>query len=521
MKFSLLILIVGLLVSPVWAKKYAVIVNGGDNGQSGENANQDGSILRQHFSTLAQRDADYYQAKGFEVIIIDANKGAKTKDLVAQVSALKDAEELSVSVFAHGLVKDANKAFFARDYREQTGTSIRFPRGYVRPDELEARTNGPLKTNSNVFGFFMAGVNGARNDLIGMGDLHHALARAKLENPDMHTTVKSLACYGGNAIRAIESIPDTQFFSASGSTAPSLILYDGPLGAPSTQLADYTQYLMQAQTQSPSMLAAHLKAKALYDEFALTKAVGITTSRPLNSIELHFADMCLGAPQSMAVPICQFTSSSTKATLELTRSVGQIQLTQFMRESLAEEKRFWQSIKSKTCFPERDAWPLPASLVEAFKKESAQFFEKVGAPQAYRNAVQSWQACVLAFDCDYYSLRDRLSSADFSKAFLMPTPEEGEKLLSELCAIPKKATNKAGQAQCIVKYGATRPGQALMMFAAMMNQIPLSEGQCRQAELGLTQNSQLQSCLNNLNQRGDEAFWEHMLNLLQLGSKKP
>lgn len=514
------------MCSEPWARKYAVIVNGGDNGQSGANIGTNGNVLRQHFNQLARMDAELYRARGYEVIVIDANSGADHASFTRAIRSLQNADELAVGIYAHGQLLNGG-AWMPGSGSTESGARVRFPRGHVRPDEFETRSGFEMNNTSNRFAYFMAGSEGRANSQIGLGDLYDALAVAKLNNPQMVTSINSLSCYGGNAIRALESIPDTQVFSASDTTAPSYMLFNGSLSSPSTRLVDYSQLLLNALSGGLSYLEAHLAAKRAYDDFALWEANGNTTTRPVNSLELLFADMCLGPPPPTELATCSFESIVPVGVQGLSRNVAQINLHQFMSSSLNEERRFWAGISAAECTNALQGTMAPASLNAGVKREIENYFNVHGITGANRDALNSWPGCTELMDCSALTLRERFmpaGTANQSPPFPIPDRDASRALLRTTCPFmrsPSIPDSQQQQLDCILRHGNTRPSEAIAMLESMMSQYGERLGRCERARTGIAQTNQLFQCLNTLSSRGDDNFWNEVSNLLSLGQRVP
>lgn len=528
MYLKCLIILVTFSIRPVWAKKYAVIVNGGDNGQSGANVGRNGEILRERFSQLAQQDAELYRSRGYEIIMVDANDGANAGDVARAISTITDATELNVSIYAHGTIRQGG--VIPGQNSTHTGARVRFPVGYIRPDELENRDTSSIWRDSNIFTYFMAGENG--NDNVGLGDLYDSIARAKLANPEMTTTLRTLSCYGGNAIRALESIPDLQVFSASDTTAPSFLLFDGPLGAPGTNLIDYNTFLIAAQQRGLNHLDAHLDAKRAYDDFALYRATSTTTSRPVNSIEMHFADLCLGAPQATEITPCRFPTTGIESGLSLNRSVGQIQLHNFLTSSFDEDIRFWNGVKASSCLENFEEIELSPILLSSFEQQMNRYFDETEARlsatdlSVFRRALSNWSSgCGLIVNCQFSDLRSRLErEGGYGAPFPVPEPNEAKRLLRASCPLLRSAgipNSRQHQIECITSHGRDNPAEAIAMLGAVVEKTSDYMGECRRADSGIEFTNRLRNCLGNLNNLGDTNFWDKMLNLMHLGLQTP
>lgn len=496
------------------AKKYAVIVNGGDNGQSGANVGSDGTLLRNHFNTLASAEAAFYRSQGYEVITVDANAGATAATFRDAVGSIRDADELAVGIFAHGQL--LNGGFYMSD-------SNRFPRSYVRSDEYESRMNDAISDTSNRFAFYLARP-GNQSDKIGLGDIYRALASAKLNNPRMVTTINSLSCYGGNAVRALESIPDTQVFSASDTTSPSYVLYAGPASSPSSVLADYSQFLIRAQGRGLSMLEAHLQAKRDYDDVAISRDTAhYNLTRPSNSLEVKFADLCLGAPRPAEIARCNFSGIAPEGVNELSRTIAQTHFFSFMSRDLEEEERFWLTMQRSACSEWVDGQAPPASLIQSFVRTMTAYYDGVdpggqGSTKYLRMRINNWR-CPTYLDCDFANV---MSTSDGTQAGNTPAPELVRSTLDQQCPFrrdPGIPDPQRSQIECVYRYGATQPVLAVKMLALLQEKGSRHRDACGRSNRALGHLGQLRTCLRTLNQRGTDEFWREVTNLLAIGSR--
>ena len=203
-----------------WAgRKVAVIVDGGDDRGS-SSFRESAEVINQTY--LAR-------SRGYQVVRIEAVKGDGIADFHAAFSKLgSDVDELEIVLLAHGVVvPDSRPGVIGADDK-------RIPKSFLRHDEVSSQLTddyGPWKLTEGIyFGYHLAPPPkpNAVSSVLGVGDLRRAILEVKNKNPNVPVTVSSLTCYGGNAIRALDTIPGTQVFTSTSSSQYYWTVSKGP-----------------------------------------------------------------------------------------------------------------------------------------------------------------------------------------------------------------------------------------------------------------------------------------------------
>ncbi|MDD4974679.1 MAG: hypothetical protein PHY93_10040 [Bacteriovorax sp.] len=379
MKIILLISLIFFCTLPAYAKKYAVVINGTDNYK-----------LQASMDSLSAENAKSYQEQGYEVIIIDGKKGEGTKDFVNALLKLKNVEELYLSINTHRL---ADNAGLNKIGKESIAAELeRFPKSYIRQDEVESHgeDNRDLKkyrmTGDVRFAYFINDKPGTQG-MLGLSDLYNAVARLKQENPKMLTTLVSMSCFGGNASRALESIPDTQVFSATTSERYAL----GYDNKPDVEGKDknpkdfvtYANYFQNNIDLGQSYLESHLHAKAkdldaklnknsLFSQIPDTSYLSI----PQSNLELIFSDMCIGSPPKTEVIECDFFNNRPTSLDLLLQNVSHIEIYSVMSELLNMEDQYF-STASQRLYCDEPPPPIPSTLISSARDEVVNIYNEM------------------------------------------------------------------------------------------------------------------------------------------------
>jgi hypothetical protein len=326
-------------------RKVAIIVNGGDLSGS----------LTDNINNLAKATAEKYQKKesGYEVIEIDAQKGMSAADFTKTLSGLTDVDQVSITFLSHGSVRNQSDSFVEKQAFTEAQLK-RFPKSYLRPDELATQVTGAEEINGPVhFGFAMQRVHPTpvphtdfNEDFIGLGDLHDALSHLKKANTNAKITITSLACFGSNATRSLQDIPDVQVFAGSSASQTADVTasaqamknqmktvvngsarnFDECTDLGCQALKDQNEFAKYFILNSGgSYLDAFSDARRQYlskkldsinvmgPGFEDEKSTHAYLVRPLSSLELLFQDQCLGPPpRTETQPYCKSESEWEK-----------------------------------------------------------------------------------------------------------------------------------------------------------------------------------------------------------------
>jgi len=422
MKLVLFILV--FLSFSAQAERYAVIVNGGDDGLLNSNT----PWLKESTEKIYEQ----YRSRGYKVIVIEAEKKEGSQTFKDRLAEFKNVESLDLAFLGHGAVLNAG---VTTSSGEKLDSELkRFPYSHLRPDETERADVENL--NSDIhFGYVMVPAGDEQSDWrkwIGMGDLHGAVSKLKYANPKMQTTIRSLNCFGGNAIRAMESIPDVQVYSSSSAFHSAISLSKGDVFSFTTTdfMSLFTQELETGKTYGEADVVAKkkfLNNQLNYLDVAAAKSFSSFDSFfaiPLSSMESHFKDECLGKPRAMDLIFCQNPPEKNEAQL-LSRQVAQTMVIPTILEHIDLEKRYLESLKSHG-FCNGDSITLPLSLVEKGRdaiKKLAQTSE--GSLESYLKGQISQISSANTLD------EFQQFDADRAVSFLLPFEKDNPKIVAD------------------------------------------------------------------------------------------
>ncbi|MFL5815901.1 MAG: hypothetical protein ACJ763_20200 [Bdellovibrionia bacterium] len=380
-------------------RKVAIVVDGGDDRN-----------LKSNFAHSAYLTSMSYYKKGYEVIQFRASPGDNAEKLRKLIADQVGVDRLDIHIYSHGTVYQADKS------SPLEGDPGRFPRSYLRQDELSSQLTDNEEVNGPVR-FAYAFVPSTENvEFFGLGDLRKSLLEYKTKNPNGRVNLNTLSCFGGNAIRAVSDIPGVQVFSSTSGSQVGLVSihYEKPSdpeaykGVPSAieqkncdnrpeclQLNhsnSYLLYLNKELEKGMSFLDAHSNARKHYQEgtlalFDVMKSSVYNSERakqylilPQSSFDLTLADYCLGPPErNEIVSPCNAFVSQAPDVLSLATKATHFAVFEYARSELDSQSRYLRTIESFVGCNDENVKRVEKLMDEALEKSKSEVIAAIHA----------------------------------------------------------------------------------------------------------------------------------------------
>lgn len=446
-------------------RNVALIVDGNDSSL----------ILKNELRKMADLSEEYYRSQGYEVIRLNASAGQGVDQLKKTLASQKNVRRLHLGIFSHGLTLASLEP------------EKKFEDLLIRPDELQTQHGlSTVNDKRHQFAYYFE-VAGKKNDddsLLGSRELRESIEELQSNNPDVETTLISNACFGGNAIRALQTLPRTQVFASSSSSQRSDVinLESGSVS--------YVEKLYEELSKGKNLLEASFEGQKSYLEKRLdlfhserVEVAGLL-SRPQSSVEVIFADACLSSAPSAEV--CEERIEAKVLSAE----VGKLMTQRYLSERIQRDDDYLD--RTKKLF-----------LCDRTDHEKLERIHRSALKSAYELGGEDWKVLTECYE----------KPLECKKVDLIEPSSTDEKM-----SVLKKCKSDV---DCVLRNTEKDPFlRLLVLYDKNLSAGGPASSLCQKLEIAKAVNQKLKSCLSDDKLVNAPTLWEKLFSLYAQGLTK-